>query len=182
MATIKRYVWCTRQEAEAARRYKSAIDEAAAEWICPITLDLPVDPVMAEDGRVYEREAIEEHIRRAMSGLRSPTTNERIGPKLVTAVQVRNTLEVLVKSGAIGGEQAALWKKRIQDGETVAEIRRRAEGGDVEAMSQLATLYYIGWNGVKEDNAQAYAWYARAADHGHPKATLMQELFLKWAL
>eukprot|EP00550_Attheya_septentrionalis_P003018 CAMPEP_0198281798 /NCGR_PEP_ID=MMETSP1449-20131203/1671_1 /TAXON_ID=420275 /ORGANISM="Attheya septentrionalis, Strain CCMP2084" /LENGTH=90 /DNA_ID=CAMNT_0043977717 /DNA_START=9 /DNA_END=277 /DNA_ORIENTATION=+ len=28
------------------------------ELVCPITLDLPFDPVTAEDGRVYERSAI----------------------------------------------------------------------------------------------------------------------------
>ena len=33
----------------------------ALEYLCPITRELPVDPVMAEDGRIYERSAIEKH-------------------------------------------------------------------------------------------------------------------------
>ena len=32
------------------------------DLICPITLELPWEPVTAEDGRVYEKEAIEQHI------------------------------------------------------------------------------------------------------------------------
>eukprot|EP00900_Chrysochromulina_parva_P010919 jgi/Chrpa1/19829/Chrysochromulina_OHIO_Genome00018334-RA len=33
------------------RRHKSATEEAFAELVCPITFSLPVDPVMAEDGK-----------------------------------------------------------------------------------------------------------------------------------
>ena len=40
------------------RRHKSAVNEAMNEFLCPITFSLPVDPVMAEDGNVYERSAI----------------------------------------------------------------------------------------------------------------------------
>ena len=41
-----------------AKRLCVALDAIADEWICPITLDLPLDPVVAEDGRTYERAAI----------------------------------------------------------------------------------------------------------------------------
>ena len=43
-----------------AKKFRQAIDEMAEEFVCPITQELPVDPVTAEDGRVYERSAIEE--------------------------------------------------------------------------------------------------------------------------
>ena len=42
------------------KRYRQAIDEAVEEYVCPITAELPVDPVTAEDGRCYERHAIED--------------------------------------------------------------------------------------------------------------------------
>ena len=42
------------------KRCRTAFDLMADEWICPITQELPVDPVMAEDGRFYERNAIEQ--------------------------------------------------------------------------------------------------------------------------
>eukprot|EP00592_Proboscia_alata_P023313 CAMPEP_0194427762 /NCGR_PEP_ID=MMETSP0176-20130528/37584_1 /TAXON_ID=216777 /ORGANISM="Proboscia alata, Strain PI-D3" /LENGTH=52 /DNA_ID=CAMNT_0039239661 /DNA_START=14 /DNA_END=168 /DNA_ORIENTATION=- len=33
------------------KRYREAIDEVAEEYVCPITAELPIDPVTAEDGR-----------------------------------------------------------------------------------------------------------------------------------
>ena len=44
---------------EQLKRTKSAVDEAFAELVCPITQSLPIDPVTAEDGRIYERSAIQ---------------------------------------------------------------------------------------------------------------------------
>ena len=46
------------QETEQSKRFRSAIDRTADEFLCPITQDLPMDPVTAEDGSVYERSAI----------------------------------------------------------------------------------------------------------------------------
>ena len=44
------------------KRLRSAIDAMADEWICPITNELPLHPVTAEDGRVYEHTAVQKHI------------------------------------------------------------------------------------------------------------------------
>ena len=43
------------------KRFRSAIDESLDEFLCPITHSLPLEPVLAEDGKVYERSAIECH-------------------------------------------------------------------------------------------------------------------------
>ena len=43
--------------------------------ICPITLELFHDPVLAQDGHTYERAAIEEWIRKNNT---SPLTNQQI--------------------------------------------------------------------------------------------------------
>ena len=45
---------------EQCKRFRSAIDKSINEFICPITQELPIDPVIAEDGNVYERVAIEQ--------------------------------------------------------------------------------------------------------------------------
>ena len=42
-----------------ASKFKKTVDDSASEFLCPITQELPIDPVTAEDGRVYERQAIE---------------------------------------------------------------------------------------------------------------------------
>ena len=156
---------------EENRRFRSAIDEMAEELICPITQELPVDPVMAEDGRVYERSAIEAHIRgRSAEALKSPITNEPMGPRLFPAVQTRNNIERMVKSGAIGGDKAAAWQKRIEEEKRVAETRRKAEGGDRDAMRDLGFWYRDGEKGLAVDLKQAFEYFERAAELDEPTA------------
>eukprot|EP00966_Prymnesium_polylepis_P151799 3506872-Prymnesium_polylepis.1 len=75
-------------------------------WICPITFELPLDPVHAEDGRTYERTAIEEHIRVRGTDLRSPISNEPMGSRLMANPQARSTIEQLVRTGVLGGDKA----------------------------------------------------------------------------
>ena len=95
------------EETQASKRYRQAIDEAVEEYVCPITAELPVDPVTAEDGRCYERHAIEEWFsRQPEAQVKSPVTNELMGKRLLPAVQVRNSLKRLVESGAISGSKA----------------------------------------------------------------------------
>ena len=47
-----------------SKKFRNVIDEMADEFVCPITQELSVDPVTAEDGRVYERSAMEEWLAR----------------------------------------------------------------------------------------------------------------------
>ena len=42
----------------------SIVDRIMEQLLCPITHDLPIDPVVTVDGHVYERAAIAEHLRR----------------------------------------------------------------------------------------------------------------------
>ena len=47
-------------QAEEVKRYKRSTDKVKDEFTCSITTELLFDPVTAEDGRVYERRAIED--------------------------------------------------------------------------------------------------------------------------
>ena len=156
----------TQAETQAVvKRYRQAIDEAVEEYVCPITAELPVDPVTAEDGRFYERHAIEEWFsRQPQAQVKSPVTNELMGKRLFPAVQVRNSLKRLVESGAISGSKADAWKKAMADEAVVAALRVRAEGGDASAMCVLGRSYRDGKRGLKKDMTQAFPWFKRAAD------------------
>lgn len=108
----------------AEKRYKLLVDDVVTEWMCPITQELPIDPVTAEDGHVYEREAIAKHIQLGCcdgASLKSPMTNLPMGDRLLSSAQARNTIEKLVRSGAITGERAAKWVERLQDEDFVNE-------------------------------------------------------------
>ena len=36
------------------KKMRASINDAAADLLCPISQELPVDPVIAEDGQIYE--------------------------------------------------------------------------------------------------------------------------------
>ena len=156
----------TQAEARAVnKRCREAIDEVAEEYVCPITAELPIDPVTAEDGRCYERCAIEEwFVRQPQPQVKSPVTNEPMGKRLFPAVQQRNTLKRLVESGAISGSKADAWKTAMAEEAEVAALRVEAEGGDAKAMSDLGFAYCDGSLGLKKDATQAFMWFKRAAD------------------
>ena len=119
----------------------------------------------AEDGRFYERHAIEEWFsRQPEAQVKSPVTNELMGKRLFPAVQVRNSLKRLVESGAISGSKADAWKKAVAEEAEVAALRVKAEGGDACAMYALGCAYQEGERGLKKDEAQAFTWLKRAAD------------------
>jgi len=148
-----------------AQRYERVIDEMADELVCPITQELPVEPVTAEDGRIYEKAAIEDWLlSRQGQTLKSWVTDEPMGDRLFPAVQARNTIKGMVQSGAITGAKADKWKKRIEDEERVADLRRKAEAGDAAAMMDLHFAYRDADYGLKKDEKQAFAWAKRAAD------------------
>ena len=60
------------------REVEEEIQEKPSSFICPITMSLMKSPVMASDGHSYERDAIQEHIRRQGANAKSPTTGERL--------------------------------------------------------------------------------------------------------
>ena len=154
-----------------SKRFKDCVDNTVEELICPITFELPVDPVTAEDGRVYERCAIEEWIARP-GELKSPTLNTPMGPRLLPATQARNIIERMVRTGAISGPKAEAWSKKLAGEKEVKATRAKAEGGDAEAMLMLGGWYYDGKMGLAEDFEQAAGWYQRGHDLGHLTCTM----------
>ena len=109
------------------KKMRESINGVAAELRCPITQELPFDPVMAEDGKIYERKAILEWFSKKDRPT-SPSTGAVIGKKLLPAVQTKNTIEMLIKSGAIEGELATAWTEKLEDEKEVKEWRAEAEG------------------------------------------------------
>ena len=153
---------------EDIKKLRSAIDQAAEDYLCPISQELPVDPVTAEDGRIYERTEIQRHIDQRAGSLRSPMTNEPMGPKLLPSAQTRSIIRTLVRTGAIGGDKATRWEERLNEEEKLQTWRREAEGGDCYAMYELGCAHWYGTHGLNKDQAAAYGWWKKGADHNNP--------------
>ena len=154
------------QSEEASKKMRKSINDVAADLVCPITQELPIDPVIAEDGKIYERNAIVEWLGREQT---SPVTRARMGVRLPPAIQTRNTIETLIKSGAIEGELAMAWQAKLVDEELVKETRAEAEGGDGDSMCCLGVWYNFGLNGLAKDFEQARAWFERSAATRDPR-------------
>ena len=156
-----------KENAELANRQakmRESIKGVAAEYVCPLTLELPVDPVVAKDGQIYERSHILAWLSRNAT---SPVTREPMGTELTPVPIIRNSIEKLVSSGAIEGDIAEAWQKasakKRADEMLVKETRAKAEGGEGDAMYLLGAWYQLGMNGLAVDKAQARAWYERSA-------------------
>ena len=160
-------------DANAEKKQKKTLTTIAKEFICPITQELPIAPVTAEDGKIYEETAIREWFSKKDGEPTSPSTGAVIGTKLFPAPQVRNTIETLIQSGDIDDELATAWKHKLAEKllfeKEVKEMRAKAKGGDGEAMWELGRWYQFGSNGLAEDMAQARAWYERSATARDPK-------------
>ncbi|CAB9504392.1 repeat-containing protein [Seminavis robusta] len=141
--------------------------------ICPISLELPWEPVMAEDGRVYESVWIESHITNNQWDLRSPVTNQPMGNRLFPAIQHRNAIENLVKSGAIFGALAANWNEKVQKKKEMDDLLKKAEGGDGHAMYIAGLHYDQGANGFKPNLQWAFHWFKRSHDSRYTKGTAL---------
>ena len=48
----------TEEASPQEKKMRASINNVAADLRCPITQELPIDPVMAKDGKIYERTAI----------------------------------------------------------------------------------------------------------------------------
>ena len=155
---------------EDANPMKVLATTIAKEFLCPITQELPIKPVTAEDGKIYEEAAIREWFARNDGDQAiSPSTNTPMGKKLLPAPQARNTIEALVNSGAIDDELATAWKQKLADETLVKEERAKAEDGNGNAMWRLGVWYGCGKKGLAKDDVQARAWYERSAAARHPK-------------
>ena len=155
----------TEEASPQEKKMRASINDVAADLVCPITQELPIEPVMAEDGKIYEKKAILEWLSRDAT---SPVTRARMGSRLLPAIQTRNTIEALVKSGAIGDELTTAWKQKLADEKVVKEWRAKAEGGDVDAMYRLGYWYQEGLHGLAKDEVQARAWYELSAAERDP--------------
>jgi TPR repeat protein len=150
------------------RRHKSATEEAMNEFLCPITFSLPVDPVTAEDGNVYERSAIEEWLKQQR---KSPVTNLAMGTRLQPALRVKNMIRAMVTSGALTGDKVDAWKLKLEEEEEVAKMLRRAEAGDGWAMWILGLWYRRGEKGLAKDEAKAFEWFEKSHEAGNECGT-----------
>ena len=150
------------------KRYKTSTSRVVDEYVCPITHQLPVDPVMAEDGTVYDRHAIAEWIDKnkitdptGSTFVKSPMSNANMGTKLTEMRLVRNTIQELIDSHLVDDEMAAAVLKQ-------RAVKEAAVAGDPEAMYSMGVETFDRAMDLLEgeDQHEAYRsndWFRRGA-------------------
>ena len=102
-----------------------------ASVTCPISQSLVVRPVIAEDGKTYEREHIERWLRQKKS---SPLTNQRMGTHLNEHCEGRSIVASAIENGLVDADAAASWHLASARHKIVGEL----PGGLASAKEHLA--------------------------------------------
>jgi hypothetical protein len=157
-------------------------EDVLSEYRCPITQELPVDPVIAQDGHAYERTAIEDWLERAKDGeAKSPMTNEFMGKTVVPAVQTRNAIERLIAKGVISGEVAQTWTAKQAELQAIDKDKRlvlaQAHKGNVVSMRTIGFCYRDATCGFALDVEKAREWFSKAAVHDDAHAVVSLGIF-----
>ncbi|CAB9508838.1 Sel1 domain protein repeat-containing protein [Seminavis robusta] len=144
----------------------------AAIWICPISLELPMDPVTAMDGHIYDRECIEAHIKKNSGNLTSPMTREKMRPMLIPALHL-HTIEAAIDKGDLPEDLVKVWKekKKTLQQKKMEALLKKADDGDVKAMYHVGSNYEQGNEGFKQDSKLAFPYFKKAAEAGYVLST-----------
>ena len=143
------------------KRFKAALVSSTEEYICPISHELMLDPVIAEDEGLYEREEIEKVLKmRPGRKFRSPRTGLMVGKTLIAAPSVRNSIDFAVESGAVETSLANNYLLRKH----ILETTRKAERGDCKAMHYLSSWYRLGLCGLLQNEEKAELWLKKEKD------------------
>ena len=105
------------------------------DFICLISHQIPLDPVFAEDGQLYERKCI---LQRLNQSNLSPATNQVIGRTLITPSVIKNTIQYLVQqvqndqnASAQDKDLVATFTARVAEQKAKEALIKAAEDGDV---------------------------------------------------
>ena len=135
-------------------------------FLCPFTKELPVDPVLAADGKIYERAKIEEWLATSDT---SPATGEKLQDTVLTAASsvVTGAIDLLVKCNAVDEQKRKTLKTKLENEQKLKELKSKAEAGDTEAMYRLAFAYKNGEHGLTKDTKEEENWFRRSSEGAH---------------
>jgi hypothetical protein len=143
-----------RRNGQRRKPIKTVYSDLLADFCCPIVRELPVQPVVAGDGRIYEKCAIEAHILLADErgrDLRSPITNEQMENTITPVAHVTDTIRVLIDDEVVNKAAADRWID-------LRAMLKRAEEGDTSSIHSFAS--FLEENGILPG---AKDWYMKGA-------------------
>ena len=150
----------------AEERLKNAMSSVSKHLICPITQELMVDPVLAEDGNTYERSAIKRWISTKSTSPLNPNCRLNAS-RLMTNRMAKKQIEELVESGELNDQLCADYANRkAQMLYDEGKVEEAAELGLPEAQGEMADRCFLGRDGVTKDLEKSVEWAKKAAEGG----------------
>ncbi len=158
------------EHAQLSRKYdvlRRAFDNVVAMLTCPISRRLPLKPVVAADGRMYERESIQAWFQHGntdghmLDKRRSPMTNAPMGTSLVDCCQhVGRIIECVADSGCIEEElrDEYVEAQMREERERLELLKRRVKRGEGEAALALAKIYSLGSRYTARNERKRVYW------------------------
>ena len=136
--------------------------------VCPLTLELPTDPVVASDGKVYDSSAWKQYkksMKTRKKTLVSPVTKQRIKGKVYPAVDIKTMIEDAVKNGHVPDDLCSRWKDKISQEAKFQQMVKDAQK-DPALMDKLGDCYNYGTD-TPQCYAEAIKCYTRSLEHNH---------------
>ena len=137
------------------------------ELICPITLELPIDPVMAQDGKVYEKAAWDKLVANCGKKKRvtSPWTSKPISKLAYESHCIKNLIEYEIRNGNVSDEFCASWKQRLDVEMKFKKLVKDAArpNPDPALLMMLGDNYNYGTGGAYRNEKEALACYRKGA-------------------
>jgi len=148
-------------------------DTVTQTFLCPITHFLMVDPVLAEDGHTYERDAIETWLSKKCTSPFIPSKRMK-STNLLPVRSIREAIKVLVDSGLVEKNLSDAWKEQKRELNAVDAKRLYKKGlimnaaklGYPKAQSRVSYFYFNGMHGLEKDYDKAMKWAMKAAGAG----------------
>lgn len=132
------------------------------DLVCPISQELPTQPVVAEDGKVYDRDAWQKLTNRTTSKkrFRSPWSRKLISKEAYFSTPIKQIIEQAVLNGNVPEELCASWKEKLR---LQSEFRKlqAAVKRKPSLWMEIGDHYYNGTGGVTKDLQLAYESYEK---------------------
>ena len=166
------------REGDQLNRFRTMASAIAKQFTCSISQELMVDPVIAEDGKTYDRAGIEQWLQTHTTSPLDPSctlTTER----LLSNRAVREAIEALVESSDIDEDTCDEWRekkrsllchtldlKRAQELFDAGRVMDAAKLGLPKAQGIMATRFYSGKDGEVKDLDKCFECATKAARGG----------------
>ena len=156
--------------------------ETWQKCVCPLSKELMFDPVLAEDGCLYDRYAIARHFDSStiaevlLDNLalgKSPVTGEHMGMRLMLLPELKSRIESRVSSNFFNQQLVDGYRRLENEDHDLERRRQEAENGDIDAMLDARHMFMTckARKTIQFDLKQALFWFKKAHAAGSMKGT-----------